>query len=296
MPETDLDFSIVVPVHNEERHLEGCIDALLGLDYPADRFEIIMVDNNSTDRSVEIIRRYPRLRLFEETRQGDFAARNRGIAESTGAIIAFTDSDTAPSGSWLTSIAAVMGDPGIQIVVGRIRFASESRLMSMLAEYEAQKNEHIFSSGIKELYYGYTCNMAVRRTVFDRGGLFPEVYRSSDVMLVQRVVDEHCTDAVSYGPEVDVRRLEISTFREYLQKLNTHGRDFRRYGKLASVRALTVSERLRLFRSAARSAGCSLPAAARFFVSLACGAVAYELGRLQGPGSSTAAAPLPASQ
>jgi glycosyltransferase involved in cell wall biosynthesis len=51
-----MDISIVVPFHNEEKHIERRIQALLALDYPRDRYEIIMVDNNSNDRSAEIVR------------------------------------------------------------------------------------------------------------------------------------------------------------------------------------------------------------------------------------------------
>ena len=50
-----MDISVVVPFHNEEEHLEGCIHALRALEYPADRREIILVDKNSTDRSVAAV-------------------------------------------------------------------------------------------------------------------------------------------------------------------------------------------------------------------------------------------------
>ena len=86
-----MDISIVVPVHNEERLIEGCLRALLALDYPRDRYEIIVVDNNSTDRSREIVERFPEVKLLSEKQQGDFAARNRGLSEAKGEIIAFTD-------------------------------------------------------------------------------------------------------------------------------------------------------------------------------------------------------------
>ena len=82
-----MDISVVVPFHNEEEHLEGCIRALRGLEYPEDRREIMLVDNNSTDRSVEIVQRHPDIRLLSESRPGDFAARNRGIAASSGEIV-----------------------------------------------------------------------------------------------------------------------------------------------------------------------------------------------------------------
>ncbi len=276
-----VDFSIVVPVFNEEQHIERCIRALLALDYPIDRFEIIMVDNNSTDRSAEIIRRYPRIRLFEEKKQGDFAARNRGIAESRGAIIAFTDSDTAPFENWLRAIAAGMRDPEIGVIVGHLQFGSGGPLLSMLEEYEAQRSEYIFSSNCKEIYYAYTCNQVVRRAVFDRVGLFPEVYRNSDVVFVQRVVDAYSCDAVCYRRDVRVRRLEIPSFWAYLKKQHIYGRDFRRYARLASVRPLNAFERFQVFKRTTRNAGYPPPQSALLFLALATGAMTYDVGRLR---------------
>lgn len=279
---SELDFSIVVPVHNQQRHIEGCIEAMLDLDYPADRFEIIMVDNNSTDRSAEIINRHPRVRLYHERRQGDWAARNRGIAASRGAIIAFTDSDTAPFKDWLQRIAAVMSDPKIEVIIGYLRFGAGGPALSMLEEYEAQRGEFVFSSDIKEIYYGYTCNQAVRRTAFDRLGTFPEVYRNSDTVFVRRVVDEFSCDAVCYRRDVRVRRLEVASYGAYLQKQHVYGRDFRRYARLATVRPLTARERWHVFRQAVRNGGQSMSRATLFLLALAGGAMAYELGRLRG--------------
>ena len=282
---SELDFSIVVPVYNQERYIEGCIQAMLALDYPPDRFEIIMVDNNSTDRSAEIIRRYPRVQLYQEKKQGDFAARNKGVAESRGAIIAFTDSDTAPFKDWLQSIAAVMRDPQIEVIIGYLKFGSGGLALSMLEEYEAQRGEFVFSSGIKEIYYGYTCNQVVRRTAFDRLGAFPEVYRNSDTVFVRRVVDEYSCDAVCYRRDVRVRRLEVASFWAYLKKQNTYGRDFRRYGRVTAVQTLNARERLGVFRRATRNAGYSVLRSALFLLVLAAGLIAYELGRLRGAAS-----------
>jgi glycosyltransferase involved in cell wall biosynthesis len=277
---SELDFSIVVPVHNQERHIEDCIQAMLALDYPPDRFEIIMVDNNSTDRSAEVIRRYPRVQLFQEKQQGDFAARNKGVAESKGAIIAFTDSDTAPCKDWLQSIAAVMRDPQIEVIIGYLKFGSGGLALSMLEEYEAQRGEFVFASGIKEIYYGYTCNQVVRRTAFDRLGAFPAVYRNSDTVFVRRVVDEYSCDTVCYRRDVRVRRLEVASFWAYLNKQHLYGRDFRRYAKLASVRTLKTAERFHVFEKA--RAGQSVPRSALLFLTLVAGVIAYELGRLRG--------------
>src|SRR5947199_3998475 len=74
-----MDISVIVPFYNEEGYVEQCVQALLSQDYPKERYEVILVDNNSSDRSAEIVRRYPGIKLLSEGLQGDFAARNRGL-------------------------------------------------------------------------------------------------------------------------------------------------------------------------------------------------------------------------
>lgn len=59
-------ISVAVPLYNSAKHLESCISALLSQTYPSSRCEIIMVDNNSTDNSIKVIMRYPRIKLLSE--------------------------------------------------------------------------------------------------------------------------------------------------------------------------------------------------------------------------------------
>ena len=272
-------ISVVVPIYNEERHIEGCVEALLAQNYPSEEFEIIMVDNNSTDRSAEIVRRYPRVTLLSETTQGDFASRNRGLRAATGEVIAFTDSDTAPAPDWLTNIGRVMADPEVGVIVGRLQFAPGSRLLSMMEAYEAEKAAYIFSSDCAEIYFGYTCNMVVRKALFDRLGPFAPVQRNSDVVFVRRAVDEYSCAVAVYGSDVRVRRLEIPSFRAYLGKQIIYGRDFPRYAKISAARPLDSRERLQVFRRTVRQQGYSPLQAALLLSLLVAGALAYDGAR-----------------
>jgi glycosyltransferase involved in cell wall biosynthesis len=275
-----LDISIVVPFFNEEKHIESCINALLSQDYPADRYEIIMVDNNSTDRSVEIVEKYPEVRLYSEKRRGDFTARNRGISVAKGKIIAFTDSDTAPFSDWLQNILNVMRDSRVGIIVGNLQYSSDSRPLSLIANYEYERALYTFSSNIKEIYYGYTCNMVVRKTLFDNMGPFPEVYRNSDIVFLLRALDEYSCDVVRYSPEVRVQRLEISTLWKYYGKQYIYGRDFQRYVKVASARPLNNSERFRIFQNTVKKGRYSIVKTVFLFSLLCAGGMFYESGRL----------------
>lgn len=280
MSDDEMPFvSVVVPLYNEEQWIEECIRALLGQDYPADRYEILVVDNNSTDQSAERAARFPRVRLLHEPQQGDYAARNRGIRESRGEILAFTDSDTAPGPEWLRSIVAHMRTTGACLLIGRLEYSGESHTLKLLEYYEAEKGEYIFSAGIPRIYFGYTCNMAVRRSVFDRLGPFAPVFRNADVVLVRRVVDELTPRALAFCDSMRVRRLEVATVRHYLGKQVAYGTDFHRYANLAGASILDANQRVTVFRRTVRRNRLGTIDAALLLAILAIGAVFYDGAR-----------------
>ena len=276
-----MKISIVVPFYNEEPYIERCITALLAQDYPKDRYEIILVDNNSTDRSVEIVKRYPQVHLASETVVGDFAARNRGIRESTGDVVAFTDSDTAPDPDWLTEIARMMAESEVQLIVGNLQYGLKSKLLKLIAAYEYQKSVMVFSGQERDIYFGYTCNMAIRKTAFDTLGEFPKVFRNSDIVFLFKVLDAYGFDAVCYGTEVTVQRLEVSTLWRYLSKHHIYGRDFHRYGSVANARPLSMGERITIFRKTISHGNYSLLKSVFLLGLLGAGALSYDLGRMR---------------
>ena len=268
-----------MPLFNEERWIDDCIQALLAQEYPVDRYEILVVDNNSTDGSVERAARHPRVRWLREPTQGDFAARNRGILESSGEILAFTDSDTAPRPEWLHSIVGHMQTTGASLLVGRLEYGGRSHALQLLEAYEAEKGEFIFGAGIPRIYFGYTCNMAVRRSVMDRLGPFAPVFRNADVVFVRRAVDELSPRALAFCDAMRVRRLEVASVRQYLGKQAAYGADFIRYADIAGASTLNAQQRLAVFGRTVRKNGLGPLDAVVLFGFLTLGAASYEVSR-----------------
>lgn len=92
--------SVVVGVRNEERFIEECIESLLKLNYPKDCYEIIIVDGMSTDKTRDLVQKYP-VRLLLNERKNVAAARNLGVESSKGDLVAFTDGDCKVDPDWL---------------------------------------------------------------------------------------------------------------------------------------------------------------------------------------------------
>lgn len=117
MPPT---VSIIIPTYRRARWLRETLATLVAQDYPADRFEIVVVDNNSPDETKAVVAEFAAAkkapRHVLETRQGANFARNRGVNESTGEILVFGDDDILVRPNWLREMVA----PFVADSAGRI--------------------------------------------------------------------------------------------------------------------------------------------------------------------------------
>lgn len=195
-----MDVSVIIPLFNVEKYVEQCIDALLGQDYPEDRYEIIGVDNNSTDRTAELVSGYPRVRFIKERKTGAYAARNSGISAAKGKIIAFTDGDCVPQRDWISCIAVGMREAGREILLGKREYLTSSSNLRLLSDYDSTLAAHLFSSDMKKAYFGYTNNMAVRASLFEKQGKFLEIARGADTVFVRKIVEAYGPGVVHFSP------------------------------------------------------------------------------------------------
>jgi len=275
-------ISVVVPFRDVEAHIDTCVRALLAQDYPRDRFELLFIDNGSTDESAAIVRGHAGVRLLAESKVGAYAARNRGVAEARGSILAFTDSDCAPRDDWLRRIDEAFRGPSVGLILGCVRPARESHGLSALADYDEAKVAYVTGRDTKEIYYGYTNDMAVRRTLFDRVGPFLELPRGADSVFVHRVIDAVGCGAVRYEPRMRVTHLEVAAVRDWWRKMRIYGRSSRRYEPLACSRSLMANERLQVFRATARQGRLSTVGSLMLLLILVIGVLYYERGRWDG--------------
>jgi len=100
--------SVIVPVFEDVERLRQCVARLAAQDYPG-LLEFIIVDNNSsTDLSQAIPATDERFQLIREEKRGSYAARNAGLKQATGEVVAFTDADCLPHQNWIRSAVAVL--------------------------------------------------------------------------------------------------------------------------------------------------------------------------------------------
>ena len=271
-----MKISVIVPVYNNAHYLARVVQALLQQDYPRERYELIFVDNSSTDNSLEVLHQYPELSVYSEAEPGSYAARNRGISHAHGEILAFTDSDCFPHAGWLRSIDQALSAEHTKLILGPRLATGSSSWVRLLAEYENNKTQSVCRSNDPSVHYGYTNNMAVKRPVMDQIGPFLHLDRGADTIFVSQVAQAFSCAAVSYCPEMSVEHAELSSIRNYCTKMKTYGRSRTATNHILRARSLNTAERWEAFRITAR--GLGLVDSARLFSLLALGAVAWWLG------------------
>jgi glycosyltransferase involved in cell wall biosynthesis len=170
--------SVVVPVYNSQITLDDCVRSLLNLDYPADRRELIFVDNGSTDRSTRILQSFgDRIRIVPESKPGPSAARNRGIRSARFPLVAFTDSDCTVDPHWLHHLVAPLQAPDVGVSGGTIRSQPSSNMVEAFGE-------RVHDNRLAITYYKppfvATGNWASRAEVLKQVNYFDEAFRRAE--------------------------------------------------------------------------------------------------------------------
>lgn len=162
--------SVIVPTYHDWKRLQKCLDALHKQTYPEHSIEVIVVNNDPDDRPPDCFVLTDNQRVVSESKVGSYAARNCGITKAKGTIIAFTDSDCAPTPHWLEKAIPLLL-LGHSRVGGHIQLFSTSNSKLTISEsYEmlfAFNQQSLVTRGT-----AMTANLFVRRDVFDRVGVF----------------------------------------------------------------------------------------------------------------------------
>ncbi len=181
-------ISIIIPAYNEDKNIRKCINSLLLQTYPKDFYEIIVIDNNSTDNTWHIINKLPVKALQENKKQGPASARNRGIVAAKGDIVAFIDADCIADPDWLANGVKHFKDNTVGCVGGRSLVYKPSSLLEKVLEDSGAVGAQRGPILTYPFPYFPTLNVFFRKEVFDEIGYFDEsLITGEDVDLCWRM-------------------------------------------------------------------------------------------------------------
>jgi len=212
--------SVVICAYNAESTMEACLQSLLQLRYP--NFEVIVIDDGSTDGTLAIAERFP-FRIIHQENKGLSIARNVGIEASTGKYVVFTDSDCVVDPDWLTYLIGAMERHGWVAAGGpNLPPPEDSRVPACVAVAPGGPTHVLINDDIAEHIPG--CNMAFRRDALTDVQCFDPMFTSAgdDVDLCWRLQNQGLQ--IGFSPAAMVWHFRRNTVRAYLRQQRGYGK------------------------------------------------------------------------
>ena len=214
------DVAIIVPVYNGADTIAACVRSLLALHYPHNRRAVIVVDNNSTDATLDILHDFgDEITVLREVVRGAAAARNCGIRHTRASLIAFTDADAEADPGWLRALIPPLNDVSVGIVGGRILASVGGNRIERFGE---AIHDHARAIHSQDAPYAMSGNWASRAEVLRGCGLFDEsLLRGQDVDLAWRI--HRAGFRLVYAPAAVIRHHNERTIRGLMHEGYVHG-------------------------------------------------------------------------
>jgi glycosyltransferase involved in cell wall biosynthesis len=214
-------ISVIVPHLNQQGSLEACLGSIDAQTLDRGLFEVVVVDNGSKQLPETVIRRHAGTRLFQELEPGPGLARNRGVKEARGAVLAFIDADCRAHPDWLRVAMNVMSATDENTILGgdvQI-WRDKGKIVSAIEAYECVF-AYRFKLYIERHNFSGTGNLVVRRSDFEKVGPFAGISIAEDIDWGKRAHAAGCI--FRYVPEMIVYHPARQSVRELFVKWDRH--------------------------------------------------------------------------
>jgi len=218
MKNKNLDLSIIVTTHDSDETLLRCINSLNSQSFPRERYEIIIVDDGSTDKSVEIAKKNGSDLIIQTKPCTVSMARNLGVKESKSEFLAFTDSDCEVEENWVEVIIDTLSK--VDAVSGPIMNGNPHSTIAW-AELFMHFGGYNEKRSKGKIRFMPGCNQAMRKEAFQKAGGFTDIRASDDVMFGESLKKVGVT--CYFFPEIKIRHLCRTKFSSLKKNMKLNG-------------------------------------------------------------------------
>ncbi|MDP2946998.1 MAG: glycosyltransferase [Nanoarchaeota archaeon] len=170
---THPNITILIPIKNVAKYIKECLDALLNQSYPADKYEVWLLDNNSDDGTLEIIANYPkdRVKIVQTGIDSPPIKYNKILPLIKSEIIGLVDGDANVDRDWLVKVVEPLDDPKVAGACGVILTANKNKLIPRIIGYELQDR---YEKMPREIKRAATMHIVYRRKIIEEVDGFNE--------------------------------------------------------------------------------------------------------------------------
>lgn len=221
-------ISVIIPTYNRPAELVSCLQAVARLDYPADRFEVIVVDDGGAAPLDDLVLQFHgtlTIKLLRQKNAGPAAARNKGASEAIGEYLAFTDDDCAPESNWLQELASQFSKSPDCAVGGQTLNALSDNIYSAASQLLIAYLYSYYNATPDQARFLTSNNLALPADRFRAMGGFDTSYpfaAGEDRELCDRWL--HLGHRMVYVQEAVVYHAHILTFRTFVRQHFHYGR------------------------------------------------------------------------
>lgn len=211
--------SVIVPAFNASKTIQSCVNSLLKQGYPQGKYEVIVVDNGSTDNTWKMLQNYRgKIILMRNSMKNSYRARNTGIMKARGDILLFTDADCVAGKDWMPLMVRCFQNPSIKIAGGGIQAAEKRGIVQKYCDLYCHTQESYYRKGVFA-----SSNMAVRHPKEAKTALFDvSLPLGADFEFCSRIVNK--PSEIVYEPKAVVCHHYSDSMFEFLRKHFVYGK------------------------------------------------------------------------
>jgi cellulose synthase/poly-beta-1,6-N-acetylglucosamine synthase-like glycosyltransferase len=221
-------ISIIIPARNEEENINGLLQSLQRQDYPKTLFEVIVVDDNSTDATTELVKKFADVKLIQLKEEGINSYKKKaietGIAAATGELIITTDADCIAGPKWLSTIAAFKEEKKSVFIAAPVVINCNSSIVQLFQAMDFMVLQGVTGAAVykKQLSMCNGANLAYERKVFYEVNGFSgvdHIASGDDMLLMHKIWKQH-PDKIHYlkSKETIVSTQPMKTWKAFFNQ------------------------------------------------------------------------------